>query len=280
MALLVVDGRDHVGVAHVVHPGHVLVADPLDAVRAEAVREQRRALQRLGRHDLHVREPGAQVVAGRDGAGRARGRDVGGQPAVRLADLAEDLLDDRAGHGVVPGRVPELLELVEDGDLVAARLPQLPALVVDLLDVRLGARRRDDLVRADGAQPLEALLRHALGQDGDGLAAEQRAVEGAAAAVVPGRGPDRLVQLGVELARDQARHQAAEGGADLVGADREVLADQPDDAGLHAGQLGRELDPVAAVEQAALLLRLVLPGDAEEVERVDILHARPRPAAS
>ena len=50
-AVLVVDGGHGVGVADVVDPGHVLVADALDAVVAEAVHEQRRALQRLGGDD-------------------------------------------------------------------------------------------------------------------------------------------------------------------------------------------------------------------------------------
>ena len=55
-ALLVVNRGDHVGVAHVVNPGHVLVADALDAVPAEAVHAERRALQRLGGDDLQRRD--------------------------------------------------------------------------------------------------------------------------------------------------------------------------------------------------------------------------------
>ena len=57
-AVLVVDGGHRVGVAHVVDPGHVLVADALDAVVAEAVHEQGRALQRLGGDDLQARGTG------------------------------------------------------------------------------------------------------------------------------------------------------------------------------------------------------------------------------
>ena len=49
--LLVVDGRNQVGVAHVVNPRHVLVADALDAVLAEAELQQGRALQRFGGDD-------------------------------------------------------------------------------------------------------------------------------------------------------------------------------------------------------------------------------------
>ena len=70
--------------------------------------------------------------------------------------------------------------------------------------------------------------------------------------IVAGRRPDGLVHLGVELAADQPRHQAAEGGADLVGAGGEVLADQADDAGLDAGDRGRNLEEVdRAVEPRA-----------------------------
>ena len=62
---------------------------------------------------------------------------------------------------------------------------------------------------------------------------------------LPVEGQTAFCVVGVELAGDQPRHQAAEAGADLVRAGREVLADQADDARRHAGQLGRELDPVA-----------------------------------
>ena len=47
LAVFVVDVDDHVGVLHVVDPRHVLVANALDAVPAEAVLEQRGALERL-----------------------------------------------------------------------------------------------------------------------------------------------------------------------------------------------------------------------------------------
>ena len=87
-AVLVVDGRHGVGVAHVVHPGHVLVADALDAVGAEAVLQQGRALLRLGRHHLERREAAAQIVAGGDGAGRAGRGDVGGQGRAGAGDAA------------------------------------------------------------------------------------------------------------------------------------------------------------------------------------------------
>ena len=55
-AVLVVDGHDQVGVAHVMHPRDVLVADALDAVLAEAVLQKRRALQGLGGRHPHLRK--------------------------------------------------------------------------------------------------------------------------------------------------------------------------------------------------------------------------------
>ena len=116
----------------------------------------------------------------------------------------------------------------------------LPALVVDLLHVRFAARRGDDLA-GHVAQPVEAFVAHLLGQDGHRLAAQQLRVEGAAAAVVAGAGPDGLLGGGIELPGDQARHQAAEGRADLVGAGGEPLADQADDPRVDARSARREI---------------------------------------
>ena len=62
---LIVDGRHHVRVPHVVDPGNVLVPDSLDAVSPEAAHQQGRALQGLGRGDAGPREPLFEVVAGR-----------------------------------------------------------------------------------------------------------------------------------------------------------------------------------------------------------------------
>jgi hypothetical protein len=117
---------------------------------------------------------------------------------------------------------------------------------------------------ADVPEPLEPLARHLLREDRDRRAAEQRAVERAAAAEVPGRRPGGLVNVGIELSAHQPRHEAAERGADLVRAGREIGADQADDSGLHPGDLGGDLQAVyAAVEPR---LQVVLPGDPEEVQ--------------
>ena len=266
--LLVVDGADGVGVADVVDPRDVLVADAFDAVGAEAALVEGRALRGFAGHDADVRVQRAQEVARRDGAGAAGRGDVAGEAGLGLLEvLVVDALDGAAGHVVVPDAVAEFLELVEDHDLVPAFAAQFPALVVDFLDVGLGARRGDDFVRVDAAEPLEALLAHALGQDRDGGAGEQRAVVGAAAAVVAGGGPYGLLRGGVEVAADEARDEAAVGGADLVRAGREVAAREADETGGDAGELARELDEIAVVEAAGL--GVVVPGDAEKVEGID-----------
>jgi hypothetical protein len=69
--------------------------------------------------------------------------------------------------------VPELRELVEDG--VVGILREHLAAVVDLLDVRLRARRPDDVARLDHppGEPVEALPAHPLGEDGDSAAGQQ-----------------------------------------------------------------------------------------------------------
>ena len=123
-------------------------------------------------------------------------------------------------------------------------------------------------------EPVEPLLTHLGRQDGDALGAQQPGVEGAAAAVVAGGGPNGLVLVDVELAGHQPGSQAAEGGAHLVAAGGEPLAHHGDDAAGHSGQLGRQLDVVGhRLEQSAGLLGLVLPGDAEQVQGIHVPQA-------
>ena len=60
-------------------------------------------------------------------------------------------------------------------------------------------------------QPLEALAAHAGRQDGNAAAAENARDRDAAAAIVAGRGPHGLVDGGIELAGDEARHETGIG---------------------------------------------------------------------
>ena len=120
-------------------------------------------------------------------------------------------------------------------------------------------------------EPVEPLLAHLRRQDGHAPGAQQPGVEGAAAAVVAGGGPHGLVSVHVELAGHQPGRQAAEGGAHLVAAGGEPLARHGDDPAGHAGEAGGDLHVVGhGLEQAAALLGLVLPGDAEQVQRVHV----------
>ncbi|MPN21600.1 hypothetical protein SDC9_168980 [bioreactor metagenome] len=78
---------------------------------------------------------------------------------------------------------------------------------------------------------------------------------------------------GVELAGNQPGSQAPKRGAHLVAAGGEPLAHHADNPGGHAGERGGQLDKVGAAEKTAAFLGLVLPGDAEEVERIHIPQA-------
>ena len=144
---------------------------------------------------------------------------------------------------------------------------QLGALVVDFLDVALGARRANDVGRIGDPllQPVEALAAHAGRQHGHAAAAENARDRNAAAAVVAGRRPDRPVVRRIELPGHQARHQAGIGGEHLVRADhRKAPAEQDDDRRLHAGQRsGRTTWPGTATR--ALRLGIVEPVNAPEV---------------
>ena len=69
LGVLVVDGNGHVGVLHVMDPRNVLVADTLDAVAAEAVVQNGRALQGLADGELHAGIALLQQIAGGHRAG-------------------------------------------------------------------------------------------------------------------------------------------------------------------------------------------------------------------
>ena len=251
-------------------PGDVLVADALDPVAAEAVVDDGGALQGLAHRQLHIGIALLQQVARAHGAGGAGGEGGGGQLLAGLLHGLEEFSESVAGDVVVPEGVAHLGELVEDHH--GGILLELPGLVEDLLDVGLAAGGGDDLA-GDGFQPVEALLGHVLGQDGHGVHGQELGVEGAAAAVVAGGGPDGVVIVGVKLAGDQAGHQAAVGGAHLVAARGEPLADEAEDAGLDAGQGAGQLDVVHAAELAAVHDGLVVPGDAEQVQGVHVPEA-------
>ena len=117
---------------------------------------------------------------------------------------------------------------------------ELGALVVDFLDVALGAGRADDVLGRGSPSCSSQSKRssaHAGRQHGDAAAAEDARDRDAAAAIIPGRGPHRLVAPGSNCPRDQARHEASVSRQHLVRADhREAAAERQEDARLHAGE--------------------------------------------
>ena len=205
-----------------------------------------------------------EPVAGRDGAGRAHGRDVGRNhaPAYALGFQHLGQFDDGvAGDIIMEAVVGELLELVHDADAIGVRALEFMALVVDLLDAAFAARSEFQ-TRAVAADDLEALFAHLLGQDHDRIKLHAAAYPGAADAVIPGRRPDDGVARRVHGAADGLLDQDRVGGAHLVAAGREVLAVKDHDGGFDPGQLpGQDfvVDPAGAV----------LPGYVVEVDGVE-----------
>ena len=274
LGIFVVDVDDHVGVLDIVDPGDVLVADALDAVAAEAVVEDGRALERFADGELHGGVALLQKVARGHRAGGAGGEAGACQSLAGLLDGFKEVCKGVAGDVVMPQGVAHLGELVEDHH--AGVFFQLPRLVEDLLDIGLAAGGGDDLA-GDGLEPVKALLGHVLRQNRDGVACQQLGVERAAAAVVAGGGPYGMMVGGVELTGHEARGQAAEARADLVAAGGEPLAGHGEDAAFHAGNGGGDLHVVRdLLEQAAGLLGLIVPADAEQVDGIDIPQTRVR----
>src|SRR5262249_40724384 len=99
--------------------------------------------------------------------------------------------------------ITELSELIEN---YIARVPRkLGAFVVDLFDVALRARGPDDVLWPlyPRAKPVKTLFAHTLRQDGDSTAIEDAGNRDAAATVIPGRWPNRLMALRVKPAGHQ-----------------------------------------------------------------------------
>ena len=132
----------------------------------------------------------------------------------------------------------------------------------------------DDVLGRVGAplvEPVEALLAHALGEDGDAAAGHDPADGDAAAGVVAGRRPDGAVVGRVELAGDDTGCEAGVRGEHLVRGDhREAVAEHDDDRALDTGQARRQHDVVGHVDPVAG--EVVVPVDAPEVAGVGTLR--------
>src|ERR1700737_3745299 len=149
----------------------------------------------------------------------------------------------KGGSGAGVGRyvIAELGELVEDEIVGIAR--ELGASVIDLLDVALRAGGADDILRLGhpGAQPLETLLAHAGRQYRNPAATEDAGNRYTAAAIIPGRWPDRPLTGWVQPPGNEMRDQAAIGRQHLVRRDhRKETAERHDDRRTHSRQLGRQ----------------------------------------
>ena len=267
---LVGEAKDEVGVHDVVDEGDVFVADALDVVIAESVVEECRAFEGLDRDGF-----GAvvvlEVVARADGAGGTGGGDEGAEFGVLVGflEVVEDGAEGRAGAEVVRQVVVELGELVEDE--VGGILGEFVTLVVNFLDVGFAPVGGDDVfLRVDGplAQPVEAFLAHAFGEDGDAAAVHEAADGDAPAAVVAGGRPDGAVFGWVESAQDDARGEAGVCGQNLVGTDhRGQATDDGDDGGVDAGDFLGE-DEMHRDFNKALAVGGVVPVHAVEVEGI------------
>src|SRR5271166_852490 len=147
---------------------------------------------------------------------------------------------------------------------------EIGASVVDFLDVALRAGGPDDILgpRHPGAQPVEALLAHALRQHRDAAAIEDARDRDPAAAVIPGRRPNRPVTRRIEPAGHQMRDQTTIGRQHLVRVDhREEAAERHNDRRAHSGQRWRE-DEVRRGRGKPGAGAVVVPVHAKEIGRV------------
>ena len=273
----VAEAEDVICVHHVVDERHVFVADTLDVVIAETVVEERRAFEGFDSNDL-----GAvvilEVIACADGAGRTGGRyectELG--VCMGLLEVFEDVFEGRAGAEVMCEVIIEFSELIEDE--VLGILGEFVAFVVDFLDVGFAAIGGDDVfVGIDGpfAEPLEAFLAHAFGQDRDATAVHEAADGDATTAIVTGGRPNGAVLGGIEGAEDDARSQASIGSKNFVGSNhRGEAADHRDDGGIDTGHFLGQHEVNGDVDERAAILTIV-PVNAVQVEgiggiRIDI----------
>ena len=257
-AVLVVDGSDRIGVHDIVHPGDVLVADPLDPVSAEAVHEERRALESFARDCPAGREPLFQIVPGGNRAGGSCRRDERRRLPSGKPEIFEHLLDRRSRHIVMEYRIAEFLKLVKYD--VQRILLQLPALIVYLLDVRLASRRGNHL-RTDLPQPCEPFPGHLLRKYGHRCAPEESAVERSAPAEISRGRPDGPVAPGIKFAADQPGDKASERRSHFMRPGGEELPRKPYDPRPDTGDLAGYLEGIDfAVEAGG---DIILPRDAE-----------------
>lgn len=145
----------------------MLVANSLNVVFAIAIVKQRRTFQRLDRADMRSQRR-FQVIARSQGSRRPGGGDKCTRRQVSAGvQMVENPFQGRTGDFAVDDVVAVFVELIED-QIIRVLRQQMTG-VIDFLDVAFGARRAENVVRIGQptVQPVETLLAHAFGQDGN-----------------------------------------------------------------------------------------------------------------
>ena len=125
-----------------------------------------------------------------------------------------------------------------------------------------------DGIAHPASEPLEALLAHAFGQNGDAVAAKDAGDRNAAAAIISGRRPDRMMASRIEAARYQPDDEARVGRQHFVRADhREAGSEHQYDRSVDARERLREHDMVGDRNRVAPIRRIA-PVDAPKIVRM------------
>src|SRR6476620_8374133 len=107
-------------------PGYMFIANTFDAMRAESVFKQSRALQRFAGDDLAVGEYFLHVIATGDRPCGTRRRGHTAITIIGSHDLLERFFHGVASHFEVPEVIAKLFELVEDHQVLTG-FSQFPA---------------------------------------------------------------------------------------------------------------------------------------------------------
>ncbi len=135
---IIINRDDQIGILDIVDPGHVLVANTFDAVRAKAIVQQGGALQRFTGNNLAARENLLEVITAGNGPGRTGGQRHAAVGIIGPKHLLQHFFHGMPGDFIMPQVVAKLFKLVEDHQILAG-LAQFPAFIEDLFDIRFAA---------------------------------------------------------------------------------------------------------------------------------------------
>ena len=125
LGVFVVNVDDHVGVLDIVDPGDVLVADAFDAVAAEAVIQNGRALERFADGELHAGITFFQKVACGHHAGGAGGEAGASESLAGLLGVFKEVRQRVTGDIVVPQGLPisaNWLKIIMEGSCLSSQV--------------------------------------------------------------------------------------------------------------------------------------------------------------